>query len=432
MSIKKLGLLIMVVSTLSLSSIFSNGSNETQQETTSGNTVPTISFYVSNIETGKKINDYVMPIIEKKNNVKIQIISRTDGTGVELKTMAASGNLPDLFYVASPNACNSLINSNKIQPLNDIIIDKKVGDMVDLDKYVWPRKSDDGNVYVMKYDYPLAYTMFYNSKVFDKYGIKVPTNYDEFKSAVVELHKHNIIPLALFGAEPWPGVAFYDELVTRRDPKGITGLCEGKSEITDEAFVKAIEELEELSKLGFVSQSAASTNASQAIEYFKTGKAAMFANGAWFIKAIEEDSGLELLSNPLAVPGQEEATKYNFAGGSSQDTTGYAVNPKCENLDLAEQVLLDYVYYRAKWNVLKAGAPNVLKAEIQPETARTHQSEIFSTEIVKAKSTTGLPKTIADPNIQQAFYDNVNAVIVGAMTADEFTSEMQKVITKYR
>ncbi len=431
MKLRKRVVTLLVVTIAMFSLAASGVSEDSSKSSDGGEKRPKITFYVNNTQSGKDINDYAMPLIEEKYNCDIEIISRTDGTGVELKTMAAAGNLSDLFFVAGPAVCDALINSNNIYALDDAIVEHNLAQVIDLDKYVWSKKSSNGKTYVLSFEYPTTYQMQYNIEVFEKYNVKPPTNYEEFKQAVVTFKENNIIPFALFGAEDWPGVAFYDELVTRIDPNGIQGLIDGKSEITDEAFVRAAEQLQELAELGFVSKSVASTNASQAIEYFHTGKAAIFGNGAWSVKKLTADSGIGLLDNPLAEVGKEEATTNNHSGGAL-NLEGYGVNPNSENLDLAIKVLFDYAYYRAKFNVENYGAPNVLNEDIQPNTPRSPQNQEYAETVKNIETTSTLPLGLSHAGIQTAFYDNVNAVIIGAMDAKTFITTMEKEISKFR
>lgn len=38
--------------------------------------------------------------------------------------------------------------------------------------------------------------LYVNKDIFERYNIKIPTTYDELKTAVIQLRKHNIIPIA--------------------------------------------------------------------------------------------------------------------------------------------------------------------------------------------------------------------------------------------
>ncbi len=432
MRLKKLLALSLAISMCGFSLFASGNTEKNSNGESSDSSKETISIYSYNVDDGKKLNDEIVQILEEKYNCNIEIIHRADGTGVELKTMAASGDLPDIFEVAGPSVCDALINSNNILALDDIIKAKDIDKVIDTKKYVWPRKSGDGKTYVLKYIYPETYMIMYNNDVFEKYGVKVPTNYDEFKDAVIKFRANNIIPFSLFGAEPWPGVAFYEELVTRIDPRGFVGLLNGESEITDSAFVTAIKQLEELSSLGFVSKSAASTNASMAFEYLKTGKAAMSGNGTWYLRAMPAlGDSVSYLVNPLSVPGKEAETSVNHVGGAV-GPKGFGINPKSENLELTEDILFDYVYYRAKLGVLNDGLPNILVEDVQPTSQRPVNTEKYAKHIPEIENVTYFPNSIPNVNIQTALFDNVNAVIAGVMSADEFISETNKVIQEYR
>lgn len=428
MKFKKMVLTFLVLFMCSFS-LIAQGSSESSSDMDSENSGKAkINLYSYYAEQDKIILDTVVQMLEEKYNCDINIIHRADGTGVELKTMAASGNMPDIFEINGPSTTEALITSGNILALDNLIEEKNVKDIVNLTQIVYPRKASDGKIYTINYHPAETFLIYYNNDVFKKYGVKVPTNYDEFVDAVKIFTANNIIPYSLFAAEPWPGCAFFDELVTRRDPRGINGIVNGESKFTDEAFVAAAQELEELSKLGFVSKSAASTNCSQAFQYLETGKAAMAGNGSWYIDQIPSMQGdISFLNNPLSVPGREEETKHNHVGGAL-NATGYGVNPMSKNLKLAEDVLFDFVYLREKIAIQEFGLSNSLKEEIIPKNPRTKEAQRNSDEITKIESVTYFPFAIPNVDLTAALYDNVNAVISGVMDADTFIKEMQKVI----
>lgn len=391
-----------------------------------------LKLYAYDVDNGKQAHDIIIPQLEEKFNVSIERIHRADGTGVELKTMAAIGEMPDIFEVKGPAIVDVLVQSGDIMALDDMIEEQNLAEVIDVDKYVYPKASEDGHVYVLEYQYPDTFIIIYNKALFEEYGVKPPTNYDEFKEAVKVFRKNDIIPYALFGAQPWPGVALYDQIVSRIDPLGIKGLLEGKSEVTDEAFVTAAKQLEELAALGFVSKSAFSTNASQAFEYIKTGKAAMVGNGTWYLKKMPAlGDEFAYLDNPLSVPGKEEETLYNRTGGTLVPQ-GYSINPNGKHVELCEEILAEYVLIRAQTFASFYGLPNVLKEDIQPDKPRHAQTEKYAQEIPKIKTFTYFPNSIPNLDIQSALFDNVNAVIAGVMTADEFIKEMDKTVKEFR
>lgn len=229
--------------------------------------------------------------VERLNEIypdlKINIEHRTDSDGAVLKTRAAVGELPDIFECTGQ--------------LTDIL--RESGDLAVLDD-------------VIEQTGPEGCLVFYNTEVFEQLGLEEPKNYDEFKEVVKTLADNDIIPLALFAQQKWPGLQMFDmAVVGQGQPLGLTGLEDGTTSITDPEYLEAAKKIEELVSLGLIGKGSLNTNASQAFELVGTGQAGMLINGSWFF----DDA---------------------IAGG-------YAVSAKGEYAEFCKQVVVDWVYCRS-------------------------------------------------------------------------------------
>lgn len=401
-----------------------------KQDTLTESGLTPLKLYTYYADTDVAVVDYAVARLETKFPVKIEVMHRVDATGVELKTMAAVGNLPDIFEVTGETIINTFIQSGNIAPMEEAM--EKYGAVRNVNKTsLGSLANADGHTYAMNFEPPNNFLIYYNQSVFDKYNVKLPTNYNEFLAATKTFTKNNIIPFALFAAQPWPGIQFYDYLVTRYNPGGIKALMEGTADITDLEYIRAAEQMVELINAGLIGKSAFSANASQAFEFFKTGKAAMVGNGTWYLMDIATyGDGYGYLDNPLAVPGKEAETLYVRSGGSSQG--GWTVDPKGKNFELATQVAVEYCIQRAVARVELFGTANPLTYEVKPQKERHPAAQKYSDEIEKFESTTYFPWNIPNAEIATALNDNHQALLAGAITANDFITEMDKVIKANR
>lgn len=362
---------------------------------------------------------------EKMPNVKIQLEQRMDADETKLKTFAAVGNMPDIF-----ESWGSLIRT--FQKSGDILVlDEALEKYKYLNKVIESVKPTlydaDGHCYAINTTPPQNALIYYNSKVFEENGVKVPANYDEFLAAVKTFKQKGIIPLALFAQEKWPGVQFYDSLITRLEPKGYQGLEKKTTEISNPAYKKAAERLVELVKAGLISKSAFSTNASQAFELFKTGKAAMILNGTWYLAdCAQYGDHIGYLDNPLAEPGQEEATRWNRCGGNSIGDMSVAAKGK--NVEIATEACLQFTIERRRASVTQLGEPNTLTEDVKPEKPRAAIQEKFSNELTNIKTTTCFPWMLENNEFKTALEENVEKMFTGAYSADDFINDMDAVI----
>ncbi|MFP4153951.1 MAG: ABC transporter substrate-binding protein, partial [Alkalispirochaeta sp.] len=214
----------------------------------------------------------VMPEVD----LEIEVRARDDNQ--KIKTYAAAGALPDLFD-ANADIIETFRRSNNILPLNEYVeelgVEEKLSPaMRDL------LYHDDGNIYAIPTVGPWVALIYYNKAVFDRYDVPVPTNYDEFLSAVETFAANDVIPVSLFAKEKWPGVQLFDMVATRFDPRGIVALDADQALMSDAPYRNAVARFVELIDAGIVVPGAFSTGYDQAYAQFVEGRAAMLVNGA--------------------------------------------------------------------------------------------------------------------------------------------------------
>ena len=447
-SIKLLCLLIALMLTMSLAACGSKSSNEDSQkpagESKEGSKVETskegsaeepaeknvtLRIYSYYSDDAKIAFDQTVEYMKKiMPNVTIELEQRVDADETKLKTFAAVGNMPDIF-----ESWGSVIRT--FQKSGDIaMLDDALGEYSFLDRVVDSVKptlyDEDGHCYAVNATPPTNALIYYNSKVFEENGVKVPENYDEFLTAVKKFSAKGIIPLALFAQEKWPGVQLYDLLVTRFEPKGYKGIEKGETDITDPAYKKAAKRLAELVDAGLISKSAFSTNASQAFELFKTGRAAMIVNGSWYLsECATYGDHIGYLDNPLADPADVKATMGNRSGGNSIGM--WSVAAKSKHLNIAIEACMNWAIENARARIVKLGYPNTLTEEVKPEKPRAAIQEKYSESLSKVVTTTCFPWMLENNEFKTALEESVENLIAGGYTADEFIDYMKTITDEH-
>lgn len=278
---KKRIIAALLASTLAFS-ITACGKTDTKDKTSSEPTkqASELSLYTYYADASIERVDRILESMKKiYPDLTINIEHRTDSDGSVLKTRAAVGELPDIFECTG-QLTDILIKSNDLAQLDDVIEKTNLFDKF-LDGAFDSKKDKDGHYYAVQPEAPEVCLMFYNIEVFEKLGITPPKNYDELKTTIKTLSENNLIPLSLFAQQKWPGLQMYDmAVVGEGQTLGLSGLEDGTTKITDEAYVNAAKKLTELVKLGLIGKGALNTNASQAFELLETGKAGLLVNGA--------------------------------------------------------------------------------------------------------------------------------------------------------
>lgn len=364
-------------------------------------------------------------------DLTINIEHRTDSDGSVLKTRAAVGELPDIFECTG-QLTDILYESGDLAPLDDAIEEKDLFSYF-LDGNFDIKQAEDGHYYAIDSTAPQACLVFYNTEVFDNLGLTEPTNYDEFKEVVQTLVDNDIIPLALFAQQKWPGLQMFDMAVVGEGQSlGLTGLEDGSTKITDPEYLAAAQKIEELVSMGLIGKGALNTNASQAFEQVGTGQAGMLINGSWFFDDAIAGGWADHIDyfeyNPFADAGKEEDVKWHMSGGTGS-IGGYAVSAKGEYAEFCKGVAVDFVHQRAIVSA-EMGTISALKDAPDPTEARPVSYQDFADHVGDIKSTTKFEWSLNNQELIVALEDTSELLTTGSYSAQDFIDELDVLISE--
>ena len=387
-----------------------------------------ISIYTQYADDDTKVPyDYaVEQLKEAFPNVELNLIVQAQDDGMTLKTLAATGQLPDI-YQASTDIINTFRESGQILVLNDVA--EQTGY---LDKLYEANKelayAEDGNIYAFPFSGQEYVLWYYNKVLFEENGLSVPTTYAELLNCIEVFNEAGITPLALFGQEGWNTAAAFDVIATRYNAGGIKALDDQTASITDPAYVSAAQTMEELVAAGLFQKGATNTNYDQASELFLSGQAAMFINGQWYIEDATKALGdnVDWMFYPAEDAASYQAGMSAFSGGGS--SSGFAVNPDSANVELAAQVaeFMAEKYCEAKvllrHNPLVAIDTGLTSEDLPPMMQRL--SDTLPTIKTTTKFTWGLTNSVFNDGIQA----ETQGLVSGQFSAQEFIDDMTDVM----
>lgn len=206
-----------------------------------------------------------------------------DGYRQRLKTVAAAGEMPDVFFTQSGTSIQEFYDGGLIQPITPL-----------LDKYPeWKnnfmdgaldRLSFDGQVYATPLSGSATSLLFYNKSLFDKYQVKVPTTWDELMTAVKTFNDNKITPISLGNKAAWLAqssiLSSLADRVTGTD-WFLKASSQDGAKFTDPEFVQALQLFKDLSTAKAFQTGANSLDNTQMEQYFVQGQAAMMIDGSW-------------------------------------------------------------------------------------------------------------------------------------------------------
>ena len=280
-------------------------------------------------------------------NVTVKkIVSPDADRNAYAKQLQASGQFPDVLSSIDPKDFTS---AGLLKPFDEKWLK---------DNFAQPdANSIKGKTYIPPTNSQVLPLVFYNKAIFEKAGIKVPTNYAEFTDAVTKLKAAGVTPIELAGGEAWaasmPLVALASADVLGSDPKWIQERYDGKVKFTDDNFVAAIQKQVNLIKQGAYDPAALSTDFATANKNFLAGKAGMYIMGSWFTGSsyMTADQAKQYGAFPFPTDNGKVVIPFNMGGTTS-------VSAKSAHADDAQK-------FAEAWSL----APDNLKVLIETDGA---------------------------------------------------------------
>lgn len=391
-----------------------------------------INLYTYYADSSIAIIDSTLEKLKVKYpDLTINIEHRTDSDGTVLKTRAAVGELPDIFECTG-ELTDILRESKHLPVLDKTIEDYKLASYY-LEGNFECKKSSDGHYYAINENGPNACLFYYNTDVFKRLGLEAPKNFEEFKNVVKTLKENNVIPLALFAQQKWPGLQMYDmAVIGQGQTLGISGIETGKTKITDPEYLEAAKKVQELVSLGLLGKGAMNTNASQAFELVGTGQAGMLINGSWFFNDAIAGGWADHIDyfkyNPFTDQGKEDQTQWHMSGGTGT-VEGYTVNANGKYVDFCKNLLMDFVVAKSQSSA-EQGAISALVNPPAPLNPRPASFQDFADHVANFRSTTKFEWALSDPELIVAFEDTSELLNMGNYNAEQFIDDLKDQISQ--
>lgn len=370
----------------------------------------------------KIIDEYM----EENENVVIEV-EALDEEAYKTKFKAYSmEGMPDVVSIwGQPSFLDEVLDAGVLAELNEddykdygFISGSLDGFKKDGKLYGLPRNTDVAGFY-------------YNQKMFEDNGWKVPTTYDELLDLAKEINDAGIIPLAMDGGDGWPMAVYLSDILFKitGDYSDIVTDAVANGDFSNEAFKKATEILKETADAGLFQNGYDSQDYGTAMNLFTNGQAAMFYMGSWETSmALNEDIPEEIRTNvrvftmPVIDGGKGAATDIMAWNGG-----GYAVSA---NSEVKEEAIkfLNYMYQPDKLS--KYGWENGvgMSAQNQEDYMTGNETELqmqFVNAVNGATKVSGTPLNDCGPSAYKTKMESeIQSVSNGTITVDDFLSKI--------
>ena len=248
----------------------------------------------------------------------------------KLTTLMASNAVPDVFLTWELSYLQPFVEGGKVTDITSYL--EKDAE--------WKDSFADGTLDLLSYDgknYGIPTqkslcVMFYNKKIFEENGVRVPSTYDEFLSVCDTLKSNGVTPMAMCGTDAWIPVQFVQQIAGgMAGDKLFQDICNGSEKWNNETHVKAAEEVKKMADAGYFQDGYIGMGPEESTDLFTNGKSAMYFMGAWDADKIQK-SGIGEDAGALVLPAYD--AQYNNISVGSVDTS-FAVSETCKNKDAA-------------------------------------------------------------------------------------------------
>ena len=372
-------------------------------------------------------------VTNPKNPIKV--IFRDWSTAAQLQqTAVASGSGPDIIYTPGPSSALSYLAAGELLPLD------KYGD-----KYGWTSKFQPWALDVGKYKdqlylIPETYEtmlMVYLPKVFKSHGWDVPVDSASFNRLIKDAHGAGMIPITS-GSKSWPATTEHLLSVAINNiagPDAVYSALSGKKKWTDPEFVDAISTVKQWFADGTIAGGANryfSTTVDDNYRNLTDGKAATYWNGSWAFQEVgasfhkNDQTGDWDWSLVPSLSSRVSTAPVSIGIGRTM-----AINAKSKNPDGAAEYI-NWLVSDPKAQLEKtqtvgvAPIPLKFKDSDFPSSMDPRVKRLYET-IDNAKSIGYLSWTFLPPKTNQYFYREMDKVIVGDLSVQDYLAGLQSI-----
>lgn len=351
----------------------------------------------------------------------------SDNLRQKVATLVASNDLPDMFVYEAGKPIVDLIEADKLVNLSEEL--NKLGVMGSMNESAvstLKNLSDTEDLY----DLPLGQNVegfWYNKALFEKAGItEVPGTWDEFEADLEKLSAAGIQPLTTGGAEKWGATRLINAYIVRTmGADAMKKAADGEVSYTEAGYVAAAQKIQDWANKGYFGKGITTVDMNTAGSMLMNGDAAIFYNGSWFTANLNDESanaagpdGIGFFNIPVVDEAVSPSTEYSMNCG----------NILCLSKDKYDEATSWFLKYFVE------NMGNLAMNEMGSLKGYTYDVEVGNMsgytkmvldEIGKAKSGCTWFEATMNSEVSSSAQDNVQTLLNGDMTAEEYMQSIQ-------
>jgi raffinose/stachyose/melibiose transport system substrate-binding protein len=280
--------LVVVLSTALLAGCGGQKEDSSTNEDGKKNVTLTFGSHQSGLPTSGVVQELAKSF-EEETGIKIDFQISPDAQWRDLiKVKLDSGEAPDIFCADTPiNLASSMKFDEYCAPLND---QKWVSR---IDENVIPAISIDENVYGITFPGKKMYFYIYNKEIFNRLGLEIPKNYEEFKSVCQKIKDAGITPIFEATTNGWHQVLplFETGGLYQQNHEDLYNKLNANEVDLDSIpeLLTIISQLKEFSELGYFGEDYLSNAVENAKEAIATESAAIYMEESAWRNVLKEE-----------------------------------------------------------------------------------------------------------------------------------------------
>ena len=360
-------------------------------------------------------------------NYEIEVVS-SDNLKQKVATLAASNDLPDVFAYDAGTPLIDLMDAGLVVNVGEKLDALGVADQVDSGAADFLTRLTNTD---SLYDLPLGQNIegfWYNKALFEQAGIEnPPTTWDEMLEDAQKLLDAGIQPFAVGGADLWPATRLLNAYVMR---KGGTDFMDqayaGEKQYTNPALVEAAAMLQDMVDKGYFGVGPTTVDQNTAANMVMNGEAAIIYNGSWYVGQLNSDAnaagpdGIGFFNVPEVSGGPGTVTEYSMNCGTILALSSSKYD------ETTDGWLKYFVSNAGDYAMDTQGSFRGYTISEMPSDISGY-TQLVSDELNKVTGTSAWFEAAMDSELSQIAQENVQSLMNGDMTPEDYTQSLQDI-----
>lgn len=298
---------------------------------------------------------------------------------------------------------------------------------VDIDQLQLGNPPGDDNIYILPIESQVI-NIWYNKKLFEEVGAKVPETWAELKDVAAKLTAKKYAPLYFGGADGWQHVNVF-LMLANQFGDDVYKAQDGSGKWNTPNLVKAMTAYQDMFKSGIMQVGALSNNSyPDGVNLFISGKVGMMALGSWWLQEYTAENPAQNVKDwvfdNFYLPPYEDGGKASPPVGGVD--FGYGITKNCKNPDVAWRVLESFTAGEGIQQAVNDLNNMPAFKGIQPQgnipQVIKEQFDRYSSVLDAAKN-----QRIGSPDVENALQNALAGLAAGQLSPTEALEKIQKV-----